>query len=88
MNEDLSEFYTRCRASSSHRQAAEMRFGRLLRSGTLFEDVVKVICTCNTSWAQTVTMVRNITEIWGVPTGCGDMKGFPTAERLASHQPD
>jgi hypothetical protein len=31
----------------SHRAAARLRFGRLLRSASLFEDIVKVICTCN-----------------------------------------
>jgi 3-methyladenine DNA glycosylase/8-oxoguanine DNA glycosylase len=87
LDEDLSDFHTRCRTSASYRPAADMRFGRLLRSGSLFEDVVKVICTCNTSWAQTVTMVRNITDAWGVPVGGGDLKGFPTAEILAGVGP-
>jgi 3-methyladenine DNA glycosylase/8-oxoguanine DNA glycosylase len=83
LDEDLSGFHRRCRRSETHRQAAEMRFGRLLRSASLFEDVVKVICTCNTSWRQTVSMVQRITDAWGVPTPEGAGRGFPTADLLA-----
>lgn len=83
LNEDLSAFHELCRASKTHRQAAEKRFGRLLRSASLFEDVVKVMCTCNTSWAQTVAMVRNITDLWGVPAQGTTDRGFPTPARLA-----
>ena len=60
-----------------------MRFGRLLRSACLFEDVVKVICTCNVGWRQTVAMVERIVEHWGVPTADGRTRGFPTPRRLA-----
>ncbi len=87
LNENLSGFHELCRASETHRQAAEMRFGRLLRSASLFEDVVKVICTCNTSWAQTVTMVRHITDLWGVPAKGTTDRGFPTPSRLADVSP-
>ncbi|MGQ9649464.1 MAG: DNA-3-methyladenine glycosylase family protein [Phycisphaerae bacterium] len=87
LNEDLSAFHERCRASKTHRQAAEMRFGRLLRSASLFEDVVKVMCTCNTSWTQTVTMVRNITNLCGVPVEGTTDCSFPTPARLARVSP-
>ncbi len=85
LDEDLSAFHARCRLSESHRPAAEARFGRLLRSASLFEDVVKVICTCNVTWGQTVAMIDNIVRHWGVPAGPdGQPKGFPTPLRLAS----
>jgi 3-methyladenine DNA glycosylase/8-oxoguanine DNA glycosylase len=83
LDEDLSGFHERCRSSETHRQAAEMHFGRLLRSPSLFEDVAKVICTCNTSWRQTVSMVQRITDTWGVRTPDGLGRGFPTADLLA-----
>jgi 3-methyladenine DNA glycosylase/8-oxoguanine DNA glycosylase len=81
--EDLTRFHTLCRQSTTHQPAAEMHFGRLLRSSSLFEDIVKVICTCNTSWAQTVSMVQRITDTWGIPTADGAGHGFPTPDRLA-----
>ena len=56
----------------THRQAAENGFGRLIRSASLFEDIVKVICTCNVTWRQTVTMVQAIVQHWGVPAAPGE----------------
>ncbi|MBI4582389.1 MAG: hypothetical protein HY718_22025 [Planctomycetes bacterium] len=83
LDEDLSPFHDRCRRSPSHREAAEMRFGRLLRSASLFEDIVKVICTCNVAWRQTVAMVENLVSHWGVPAASRH-RSFPTPGRLAA----
>lgn len=83
LDESFADFHERCRGSASHQSAASSRFGRLLRSTTLFEDLVKVICTCNVTWRQTVAMVNNIVSHWGVPTSDGLGRGFPTASILA-----
>jgi 3-methyladenine DNA glycosylase/8-oxoguanine DNA glycosylase len=83
LDEDLSDFHARCAASAAHRAAARLRFGRLLRSATLFEDIVKVICTCNVTWRQTVAMVGNLVTHWGVATADGVARGFPTPLLLA-----
>jgi len=82
LDENLSPFHDRCRRYVSHTQAATLRFGRLLRSATLFEDVIKVICTCNVAWPQTVGMIQGIVQHWGVPADGTDIKGFPTPQRL------
>ncbi len=87
IDEDLSDFHCRCLASRSHRKAATMRFGRLLRSASLFEDVIKVMCTCNTGWTQTVAMVENLVRYYGVPADNGEC-GFPTPSRLADVSPN
>lgn len=82
MDEDLAPFHELCRASVSHRSAAEMKFGRLLAGASLFEDMVKVICTCNVTWRQTVAMVDRLTDRWGVPASGGG-RAFPTPAGLA-----
>lgn len=84
LDEDLGSFHALCERHPSHQAAARMRFGRLLRSATLFEDCVKVICTCNVSWRQTVGMIERIVATWGVPTPDGLPRGFPTPGRLAA----
>lgn len=84
LEEDLSAFHARCRRTDSHGKAAETRFGRLLRSATFFEDVVKVICTCNVAWRQTVAMVDRLVDCWGVSCTTGDFKGFPRPHKLAA----
>jgi 3-methyladenine DNA glycosylase/8-oxoguanine DNA glycosylase len=83
LDEDLTAFHEMCRRKRSHEAAARMRFGRLIRSASLFEDIVKVICTCNVTWRQTTAMIAHIVDHWGVPTRDGRRKGFPTPERLA-----
>ena len=83
LDADLSGFHALCRRSASHRDAATMRFGRLLRGASLFEDVVKIICTCNVGWSQTVAMLDRMVTAWGVPTGADQSRAFPTPEGLA-----
>jgi len=83
LDEDLSDFHARCRRSGRFTPAARLRFGRLVRSASFFEDIVKVICTCNVTWRQTTTMIDRLVEQWGVP-GQGGSKGFPTAASLAA----
>ena len=46
------------RQSPAHMWVVEARFGRLLCGSTLFEDVVKIIATTNTTWQQTKRMVE------------------------------
>lgn len=37
--------------------------GRLLRGSSAFEDVVKTICTINTSWSNTQSMIHRLTKL-------------------------
>src|SRR5687767_1722048 len=56
MDEDLSEFYELIEGDPDLAWAATGA-GRLVRSPTAFEDVVKTVCTTNCSWAATTKMV-------------------------------
>jgi 3-methyladenine DNA glycosylase/8-oxoguanine DNA glycosylase len=62
--------------------------GRMIRSPTVFEDVVKTLCTTNCSWALTTKMVTALVEHLGEPAagaGPGTWRGraFPTPEAMA-----
>jgi N-glycosylase/DNA lyase len=63
--------------------------GRMVRSPTVFEDVVKTICTTNTSWGGTTRMVNALVEHLGEkapgapPTGPYG-RAFPTPEAMAA----
>jgi N-glycosylase/DNA lyase len=52
--------------------------GRMLRSPTVFEDVVKTVCTTNCAWSATVRMVTALVENLGVGG-----QTFPTPEAMA-----
>lgn len=56
--------------------------GRLLRSPTVFEDLVKMICTTNCSWALTEKMVSGLVENLGRESSNGH-RTFPTPEAMA-----
>lgn len=67
LDEDFSRFHLQCRSSSTHADAVSIGFGRLIRGATLFEDIVKVICTCNVTWRQTTSMIKAMVSSWGTP---------------------
>jgi 3-methyladenine DNA glycosylase/8-oxoguanine DNA glycosylase len=68
---DTSDFVEMAAASPSHAWVVEARFGRLLCGSTLFEDVVKIIATTNTTWRQTMRMVELLVEKCGKRTKHG-----------------
>lgn len=56
--------------------------GRLLRSPTVFEDLVKMICTTNCSWALTEKMVTGLVNYLGREAPDG-RRSFPTPQAMA-----
>ena len=79
---DTAEFVTLTRDSAAHVWVETSGFGRLLCGSTLFEDVVKIIATTNTTWTQTVRMVANLVEKCGRPSPSGQ-RAFPSPQDLA-----
>jgi len=67
--------------------------GRMVRSPTVFEDVVKTICTTNTSWGGTTRMVNALVEHLGekapgAPAGGPYGRAFPTPQAMATAPAD
>ncbi len=65
LDDDLSGFYSAVDGHERLTWVAENKAGRLLRSPTVWEDLVKTICTTNCSWALTKIMVNNLVEKLG-----------------------
>jgi 3-methyladenine DNA glycosylase/8-oxoguanine DNA glycosylase len=63
--------------------------GRLFRSPTLFEDVIKTVTSCNVTWPNTVNMNRRMCEVLGeaVEDRKNTRHSFPAAKRLARARP-
>jgi len=81
-DDNLSEFYKLVKSEKQLAWISKQNAGRLLRSPTVFEDLVKTICTTNCSWALTKKMVTNLTQKLGEKTKDGKF-AFPTAEAMA-----
>ena len=87
LDEDLSPFYARA-ADDPDLSWATRGAGRLLRGQTVFEDVVKTICTTNCAWSGTVRMISALVERLGEPAPGADegspyRRAFPTPEAMA-----
>jgi 3-methyladenine DNA glycosylase/8-oxoguanine DNA glycosylase len=76
---DLAEFHAICRATESHRRVAEQGYGR----ATLFEDVIKIIATTNTTWNQTTRMTQLLVERCGRRSAAGHA-AFPDPADVAA----
>ncbi|PSS18995.1 hypothetical protein CEY00_Acc10937 [Actinidia chinensis var. chinensis] len=46
-----------------HGESKDRGFGRVFRSPTLFEDMVKCILLCNCQWSRTLSMARSLCEL-------------------------
>jgi N-glycosylase/DNA lyase len=75
LRDDLSGFYRRIADDERFAWAARGA-GRILASPSVFEDVVKTICTTNCAWSATERMTRALSDL-----GEG---AFPDAGALAS----
>jgi 3-methyladenine DNA glycosylase/8-oxoguanine DNA glycosylase len=82
LEEDYREFYTFAKSREEYRWIPRAGAGRMLRAPTVFEDVVKMICTTNCSWALTKIMVGNLCRELGRPGGEGSFT-FPRPEAVA-----
>ncbi len=88
LDEDLSPFYERVRDDPDLAWAAGGA-GRLVRNPTVFEEVVKTICTTNCAWSGTVRMVGALVEHLGEPAPGAPHDGplgraFPTPAAMAA----
>jgi 3-methyladenine DNA glycosylase/8-oxoguanine DNA glycosylase len=85
LDQDLSPFYAVARAEPKLARVEAQAQGRILKSPTLFEDVVKTILTTNTSWAGTIRMVEALVSQFGDPLPRDrSLRAFPTPGQLAA----
>lgn len=77
LDEDLSRFYALIAEDPELSWVAEGA-GRMLRSPTVFEDVIKTVCTTNCAWSGTVRMVTALVEHLGI-----EGRTFPSPAAMA-----
>ncbi len=82
LDDNIADFYSLMAADNDFNWIPTEGAGRLLRSPTVFEDLVKMICTTNCSWALTKKMVTGLVENLGRESTNGQ-RTFPTPEAMA-----
>jgi 3-methyladenine DNA glycosylase/8-oxoguanine DNA glycosylase len=81
LDADLSAFYAIALDDGDLTWAASGA-GRMMRSPTVFEDVVKTICTTNCAWSATVRMTTALVEHLG-PEAPDGRRAFPGPAAMA-----
>jgi N-glycosylase/DNA lyase len=86
LDDDLSAFYAVACKDPELAWAAKGA-GRMMRSLTVFEDVVKTICTTNCAWSATVRMTTALVDQLGEQAPDG-RRAFPTPAAMADADDD
>jgi N-glycosylase/DNA lyase len=82
LDDDMAAFYQTMEATPDFEWVSEQGAGRLLRAPTVYEDLVKMICTTNCSWSLTRKMVTGLVQSLGRESASGQ-RTFPTPEAMA-----
>jgi 3-methyladenine DNA glycosylase/8-oxoguanine DNA glycosylase len=86
LDQDLSVLYALLAEDEQLKWAIDGA-GRLMRGQTVFEDVVKTICTTNCTWSATVRMVSALVRELGEPArgerADTEHRGFPSPAAMA-----
>jgi len=82
LDDDLNAFYAAMVADQEFVWVSDQGAGRMLRSPTVFEDLVKMICTTNCSWSLTQKMVTGLVQNLG-RAGSDGRRTFPTPQAMA-----
>lgn len=72
LDEDFTAFW------KQHKPAKKLKFARLFRSASLFEDIVKTMTCCNVAWPNTKKM--NVLMVERIGRGA-----FPTPRQIADY---
>ena len=89
LDSDLSDFYALADHEPRLAHCRSKAYGRLLRSTTLFEDVVRVMMTTNIQWSGTKRLVGKLVEHFGTPlsqatTATTVERAFPIPSAIAA----
>jgi 3-methyladenine DNA glycosylase/8-oxoguanine DNA glycosylase len=92
LDEDLSMFYALA-ANDPELAWVATGAGRMVRSATVFEEVVKTVCTTNCTWSATERMVGALVEHLGIAAAGAPAEGatgrtFPTPKAMADAPED
>jgi 3-methyladenine DNA glycosylase/8-oxoguanine DNA glycosylase len=82
LDRSLSGFHRAIREDAHLDWIRKKKYGRILRTGDLFEDVVKAICGTNTQWSQAVAMANRIASLGPRATKIGQ-HAFPSPKEVA-----
>ena len=86
---DFAHFYRASRGEPKLAHVRKRSLGRVLRSPTVFEDVVKTILTTNTLWGATKNLTRKLVDQFGpLLDEQPEKRAFPSPASIAASSPE
>lgn len=78
LDEDFESFWELCKQEPRLTWVADRGAGRILRSPSVFEDLMKLLFTTNCSWAATFKMAKSLVSALGRESSYTKRHAFPT----------
>jgi len=82
LDQDLSEFYDLCRDHPVLHVIPRIGAGRMLRSASMAENIVKAICATNVNWTQAVKMINRISQLGPCVPHFRNLNAWPTPNEI------
>lgn len=82
LDEDLSEFYAICADHPMLRVIPKIGAGRGLRSVSMAENIIKVLCSTNVNWTQAVKMINRLGQLGPIIPHFRSLNAWPTPREI------
>jgi len=88
LKQELSDFHELCRAHPTLHVLPRLGAGRLIRSASLAENVIKVICATNVTWSQAVKSINRLAQLGPALPHFVHLNAWPTPAEIIKAGPD
>ncbi|MGD2109144.1 MAG: hypothetical protein PVI86_07105 [Phycisphaerae bacterium] len=82
LDQDLSEFYDICRKHPTLHVIPKLGAGYGLRSSTMTENILKVLCFANVNWVQAVKMINRLGQLGPAVPRFANLSAWPTPREV------
>ncbi len=79
---DLSEFYVMCDGDDVLSVVPSIGAGRMIRSASMTENILKALCSTNVNWTQAVKMINRMCQLGPNLTHFRNMSAWPTPREI------
>jgi len=82
LDRDLTEFYALCTEHPRLAVIPRIAGGRLLRSPSMTENILKALCSTNVNWTQAVKMINRIGQLGPIVPHFRNLTAWPTPREI------
>jgi len=82
LDADLTEFYEICRRHPTLHPIPRLGAGRGLRSSSMTENIIKVLCFANVNWVQAVKMINRLAQLGPTVPNFANLSAWPTPREI------